>query len=106
LDNLESFPVLSGFIKSGGTIDLGRIDSLECAAIAADPQTVWVVLLRRKGEGLLELLDRLERRLSRCLMNGVPFDELEQQLLQEGPGTAPHKAAVAPEPPLRQARRA
>ena len=75
MECVASFPVLNGFITLGGTIDLGRIGTAECAAIAADEQTVWVVLLRREGETLMELLDRLERRLTLCLMDGVPYDE-------------------------------
>jgi hypothetical protein len=86
MNNQETFRVLDGFVKAGGTIDIGRFDGHECAAIASDPRTVWVVLVRRDGESLPRLLDRLERRLSRCLMHGTPFNEFRLRPLQPGPG--------------------
>jgi hypothetical protein len=98
MNNQESLRVLNGFVKAGGTIDIGRVDRFECAAIAADPRTVWVVLIRREGESLLQLLDRLERRLSRCLMHGTTYNELGQRLPGHGPGAVrrPREAAGIP----------
>jgi len=101
MSNLEAFPVLNGFVTSGGTIDIGRIDTLDCAAIAADQQTVWVLLLRHEGEGLLQLLDRLERRLSLSLMQGVPYDEFEPALPQAGAVDVRRARELAEPVPLR-----
>lgn len=88
MDNHGSFRVLDGFVRSGGTIDIGRFDDFECAAVAADPRTVWVVLVRRDGESLVQLLDRLERRLSRCLMHGSPYNELGRRQSRPTEGAA------------------
>jgi len=96
MECVASFPVLNGFITLGGTIDLGRIGTAECAAIAADEQTVWVVLLRREGETLMELLDRLERRLTLCLMHGVPYDEPDWPV--RAPRASPEVLPVACRP--------
>ncbi len=92
MDNQESLRVLDGFVKAGGTVDIGRIGPSGCAAIAVDPRRVWVLLMRREGETLPQLLDRLERRLSRCLMHGAPYNELEMQ--RPGPGQGAAAAAV------------
>jgi hypothetical protein len=101
MDNLEAFPVVDGFVASGGTIDIGRIDTFDCAAIAADETTVWVLLMRHEGEGLLQLLDRLERRLSLCLMQGEPYDEFEQQLLRSAQTQARRPRQLKEPVPLR-----
>lgn len=73
------FPVLHHFITSGGTIDVGRIDILDCAAVASDALTVWVALSRRPGETLTELLTRLNDTLEQCLANGECVDELHRE---------------------------
>ena len=61
------FPALHRFTTSGGTIDIGRIDLFECAAVASDAKTLWVVLHRREGEQLHEFLYRLNDTLEQCL---------------------------------------
>ncbi len=72
------FPVLSRFITSGGTIDVGRIDRIDCAAIATDANTLWVALTRRDQEDLMDLLARLNDTLDRCLATGEHVDELDR----------------------------
>jgi hypothetical protein len=79
--NINLFPVLHRFVTSGGTIDVGRIDVMECAAVASDADTVWVVLMRRDGESFLGLLQRLDATLDRCLARNEPVDEMEDQPL-------------------------
>jgi hypothetical protein len=81
VDNINLFPVLHRFVTSGGTIDVGRIDVMECAAVASDADTVWVVLMRRDGESFLGLLQRLDATLDRCLARNEPVDEMEDQPL-------------------------
>lgn len=75
-----SFATLHRFITTGGTIDVGRIDIIECAAVASDVDTLWVVLTRREGEGLMDLLSRLNQTLQRCLERNERVDELKQSL--------------------------
>jgi hypothetical protein len=79
--NINLFPVLHRFVTSGGTIDVGRIDVMECAAVASDADKVWVVLVRRDGESFLGLLQRLDATLDRCLVRNEPVDEMEDQPL-------------------------
>ena len=82
MENINPFPVLHRFITSGGTIDVGRIDEIDCAAVASDSETLWAVLMRREGESLLGLLRRLEETLERCLAHNEPVDEMEDGSLQ------------------------
>ena len=70
-----SYPTLQRFITSGGSIDLGKIDIMDCAAVACDQQRLWVVLTRRPGEGLTELLKRLNDSLENCLAKGESLNE-------------------------------
>jgi hypothetical protein len=70
------FPVLNRFITSGGTIDVGRIESIDCAAVASDSERFWVALTRREGEPLHALLQRLNDTLEYCLARDEQVDEL------------------------------
>ena len=82
MNEFNMFPVLHRFVTSGGTIDVGRIDVIDCAAVASDAHNVWVLLMRRDGESLLGLLQRLDRTLELCLARREPLDEMEKALLQ------------------------
>ena len=75
---MVAFPTLHRFITTGGTIDVGRIDIIDCAAVASDSDTLWVALTRRRNEGLIELLRRLDGTLERCLARNERVDELHQ----------------------------
>jgi hypothetical protein len=72
------FPVLNRFITSGGTIDVGRIDTIDCAAVASDANRFWVALTRRQGEPLHDLLQRLNDTLEYCLARDEQVDELDR----------------------------
>lgn len=74
----NAFPTLHRFITTGGTIDVGRIDVIDCAAVASDRDTLWVALTRRRDEGLIELLRRLDRTLEQCLARNEQVDELHE----------------------------
>jgi hypothetical protein len=80
MEPINTYPTLQRFISSGGTIDVGRIDVINCAAIASDESTLWVALTRRTGEGLTELLRRLDVTLAQCLLHGERVDELHHPL--------------------------
>ena len=79
MDVSSPFPVLHQAIISGGAIDVGRIDVLDCAAVASDARTLWVALTRRQGETLVDLLTRLNDTLEQCLSNGACVDELHRE---------------------------
>jgi len=73
-----AFPTLHRFVTTGGTIDVGRIDIIDCAAVASDNETLWVALTRRRHEGLIDLLRRLDDTLERCLERNERVDELHE----------------------------
>jgi hypothetical protein len=78
MDPNTPFPVLNRFITSGGTIDVGRIDRIDCAAVASDAQQFWVALTRRDGEPFYDLLQRLNDTLEYCLARNEQVDELDR----------------------------
>jgi hypothetical protein len=76
----SAFPTLHRFITSGGTIDVGRIDVIDCAAVASDAETLWVALTRRRDEGFMDLLRRLNDTLEQCLARNERVDELHDSV--------------------------
>ena len=70
------FPTLQAFIDSGGHFDVGHIYPIECAAIANDDHNMYVALLRRRGESLMDLMARLDTSLRHCLENDDIIDEI------------------------------
>ncbi len=70
------FPTLQAFIDGGGHFDIGYIHPIDCAAIANDDHNMYVALLRRRGESLMDLLARLDASLKHCLENDDIIDEI------------------------------
>jgi hypothetical protein len=72
-----------------GSIELGSIgyhEDFGYAAVASDEHTMLVALIRRKGETLHQLLDRLESALGPAIEDQVFVDEIN------GPPTIPAKS--------------
>ncbi len=76
MDFASGLPTLHRFITSGGTIDVGRLEQFECVAVASDSDTLWAALSRQPGEGLNELLKRLDNTLDRCLALNMQVNEM------------------------------
>ncbi|HVN99958.1 MAG TPA: hypothetical protein VMT49_07945 [Steroidobacteraceae bacterium] len=76
MNTLTNLPTLHQFITSGGTIDIGRLEQFDCAAVASDPDVLWVALARRPGEQLTDLLRRLDDTLAHCLERNVRVNEV------------------------------
>lgn len=62
--------------RSGGTITLGRIAPIEAAAIAIDEQTLFASLVRREGESVNQLLQRLDEAIGAALHQGAITNEI------------------------------
>ena len=60
----------------GGQITLGAIDSIECAATAADHHNALAMLVRREGETLNALIKRLDKAIARFYESGDTIDEI------------------------------
>ena len=76
MESTVAFAALHRFLCAGGSIDVGRIDVWRYAAVACDADSVRVVLDRRQGESLHELLQRLDSALDESLRSGSVIDEI------------------------------
>ena len=80
IDRSVPLATLQDYLDHGGQISVGRITPIPCAAIANDDHAMHVALLRRKGEPLMQLIERLDRTLADCLESETTVDEIN------GPG--------------------
>lgn len=62
--------------RAGGHVMLGRIAPIEGAALAADEQALFATLVRRDGESVHELLQRLDGAIGAALHRGVVTNEI------------------------------
>ena len=74
------WPNIEAFFEAGeGDISLGAIDyvpTLRHTVIASDEHNMLVALVRRPGETLHQLLDRLEQALGPAIEDQVFVDEI------------------------------
>jgi len=73
------WPTIEEFLDTEeGTVSLGAINhsSLGYTAVASDEHDMLVALVRKRGETLHQLLDRLERALSPAIEDQVYVDEI------------------------------
>lgn len=74
------WPTIEAFLDAEeGNITLGSIDyspALGYTAVASDQHNMLVVLVRRSGETLHQLLDRLERALGPAIEDQIFVDEI------------------------------
>jgi hypothetical protein len=54
----------------------GQLPPFDCAATAADAHNALAMLVRRDGEGLNELLERLDEAIARFYADGEVTDEV------------------------------
>lgn len=59
-----------------GAITLSEISPVGCVAAAADNETCYAMLARRKGETVLELLHRLDKAIAAAAENNTTIDEV------------------------------
>ena len=72
----KSWPNIQGLIDSGGNISIGEIPPVRCAAVAADEGSMLAALLRRDGESLVDLLDRLDNAIEKAIEQEIYTDEI------------------------------
>ena len=72
-----SLPTLADFIDDG-QITIGTLRPVGCVAAAADEDVSYVMLVRRQGETLLQLLTRLDQCLDKALTLGIFTDEVNR----------------------------
>jgi hypothetical protein len=72
------WPHLQALIEGGGSISIGRIDPIPCAAVASDEHGMYAALLRRDDEGLIDLLNRLDIALDAAFAHKIYTDEINR----------------------------
>lgn len=76
-DSRSRFPTLEDLVLHGnGQISVGEIGPIPCAAVASDDHNMLAALQRRKGETLMQLLQRLDAALLRAL----EYDEFTDEI--------------------------
>ncbi len=63
-------------IEDGGEITLGAIYPIDCAATAANGHNTVAMLVRRDGETLSALLERLDKAIGMFYDDGDVIDEI------------------------------
>ncbi|MDE2220683.1 MAG: hypothetical protein KGJ52_09930 [Gammaproteobacteria bacterium] len=78
-DASTPWPAIEAFLNTEeGSITLGSIgySSLGYTAVASDEHNMLVALVRRRGESLHQLLDRLERAIGPAVEDQIYIDEI------------------------------
>ena len=73
------WPTIEAFLDAEeGNISLGSIgdSSLGCTAVASDQSDMLVALVRRPGESLQQLLDRMEAALGPAIDDQIFVDDI------------------------------
>ena len=63
-------------IADGGEITLGALAPHDCVASAADRHNTLAMLVRREGETLTALLERLDKAIGKTYDSGAVIDEV------------------------------
>lgn len=63
-------------VVAGGQITIGAIYPIECAITACEADNVLVMLQRREGETLAQMLDRLDTCIAEVWDTEEPIDEI------------------------------
>jgi len=70
-----SLPNIAELIEDG-EITIGMRHPMGCVAIAADEDCTYAMLVRRRGESLMQFLIRLDRAIEKALTLGVFTDQI------------------------------
>lgn len=71
-------PTLEQFLAGDGQISIGTIRPISCAAVASDQHNMLAALVRRPGETLQQLLERLDRAVQLALDQEIFTDEINR----------------------------
>lgn len=71
-----AWPNLQELIDSEGSIVVGYVSPIPCAAIASDEHNMLVALVRRREEPLTDLLDRLDAAVAKAFDKQIYTDEI------------------------------
>ena len=71
----QTLPYIGELLKYG-QITVGNVRPVGCVAVAHDGRQTVSMLLRRDGESVTELLNRLDLAIAKALHEGVHTDEV------------------------------
>ena len=67
----STLPNIEFLIDGNGDITIGQVGPIRCVATAADEDQQLAALVRRKGESLEDLLQRLDAAIGQALEDNV-----------------------------------
>ncbi len=70
------WPSLQGLIDTAGSISVGYLPPIPCAAVANDEDIMYAALVKRPGETLTDLLDRLDAAVEKAIDDQFYTDEI------------------------------
>lgn len=70
------WPNIQALIDNGGNVSIGEIRPIRCAAVAADESNMLAALLRRDGENLVDLINRLDEAIGKAFDQDIFTDEI------------------------------
>lgn len=71
-----AFENIEFLIDGNGDITIGAVGPVRCAATAADEDQCLAMLVRRPGESLVDLLQRLDAAIGDACENSIYIDEV------------------------------
>lgn len=72
------WPNIEEFVDYDGHISIGRIEPIDCAAVASDDHNMLAALVRRPGETFHQLLDRLDHAIDQAVNHEIFIDEINR----------------------------
>ncbi len=73
----DRWPNITALLADTGHITIGHVAHIEGVAIAANVHTVFATVVRREGESVEQLLQRLDEAIGRAVRDGVYTNEAE-----------------------------
>jgi hypothetical protein len=70
------WPNIEAFIAVGGSVSIGRISPIPCAAVASDDHNMLAALVRGKDESFMDLMHRLDAAIAKAEDQGEFTDEI------------------------------
>jgi hypothetical protein len=78
-DAANPWPHLQELIDNDGSISIGRVHPISCAAVANDEYSIYAMLVRRDNETLVELMTRLNHAVANALDEEIYIDEINKR---------------------------
>ena len=72
----SALPNIEWLLADHGAITLGEVSPVGCVAAAADNNTCYAMLARRRGETVVALLHRLDKAIAQAAESNTTIDEV------------------------------